>query len=61
MHLDCRTSYTIKFRPDFRLVRRRSRVVLNWIDVAANYEVVLRLLLPKVEVRPVELPNAHLR
>jgi hypothetical protein len=60
MHPDCRTSYTIKFCPDFRLVRRRSQVVLDWIDVAAKYEVVLHLLLPEVEVRPVELLNAHL-
>jgi hypothetical protein len=61
MHLDCRMSYTIAFRLDFWLVRRQSRVVLDRIDVPANYKVVLHLLLPEVEVRSVELPNAHLR
>jgi hypothetical protein len=35
--------------------------MLDWIDVAASYKVVLHLLLPEVEVRPVELLNAHLR
>jgi hypothetical protein len=30
--------------------------VLYWIDVAMDYEIILNLLLPKVEVRPVELP-----
>jgi hypothetical protein len=34
--------------------------MLDWVDAAANYEVVVHLLFPEVEVRLVELPNAHL-
>jgi hypothetical protein len=60
MHPDCRTSYTIDFHPYLWLVHRRGRVVFDRINVAANYEVVLHLLLLDVEVRPVELLNAHL-
>jgi hypothetical protein len=61
MHPDCRMSYPIEFRPYFRLVRCRSCVVLDWIDLAVNYEVVLHLFIPEVDVRPVNLRNAHLR
>jgi hypothetical protein len=29
--------------------------MLDWIDLAANYEIVLHLLLPEVDVRPIQL------
>jgi hypothetical protein len=33
--------------------------MLYWVDVTTNYEVVLHLFFPEVEVHPLELPNAH--
>ena len=30
--------------------------ILNWVDLTLDYEIVLHLLLPKVEVRTVEPP-----
>jgi hypothetical protein len=60
MHPYSGANYLIQFRPYFWLVGCRSRVVLDWIDLATNYETVRHLLLPEVEVRPVELPYAHL-
>jgi hypothetical protein len=60
MHPDGRAGYLVQFRPYVRLVCWRSRVVLYRIDVAVDYEIVLHQLFLEVEVRPVELPYAHL-
>jgi hypothetical protein len=49
-----------ELRPNFRLIGCRCRVVLDCIDLDTDYQIVLHLLFPEVEVRPVELPNAHL-
>jgi hypothetical protein len=51
---------TAHFHPNFRLVGCHCHVVLDWIDLATDYQIVLHLLFPEVEIRPVELPNAHL-
>jgi hypothetical protein len=63
MHPDDRAGYSVQFRPYVQvwLVCCRGRVVLYRIDVAADYEIVLHLLFPEVEVRPFELPYAHFR
>jgi hypothetical protein len=60
MHPNSGANYSIQFRPDFWLVGCQSRVVLDWMDLATDYQIVLHLLLLEVEVRPVELPYAHL-
>jgi hypothetical protein len=60
MHSDGSADYTIQFRPYFRLVGSWSLVMLYWIDLATDYEIVLHLFLQEVEVRPVELPYTHL-
>jgi hypothetical protein len=50
----------LHLRPNFRLIGCRCRVVLDWIDLATDYKIVLHLLFPEAEVRTVELSNAHL-
>jgi hypothetical protein len=46
-------NYPIQFRPYFRLVGCLSRVVLDWVDLAMDYQIVLYLILPEVEVRTI--------
>jgi hypothetical protein len=60
MHPNSGANDTVQLRPNFQLVGCWCRVVLDWIDLATDYQIVLHLLFPEVEVRPVELPNAHL-
>ena len=59
MHSDGSAGYPVQLRPLFRRVRRRRFLVLDEIDLATDYQIVLHLLLPEVEVRPIELPKAH--
>jgi hypothetical protein len=60
MHSNDSTAYLVQLVPFFRLVCCQRVLMLYWINLATNYEIVLHLLLPEVEIRLVELPQTHL-
>jgi hypothetical protein len=56
MHPNGSTSESVQFRPFFRLIHSQNVLVLDRVDLTTDYEIVMHLFLPEVEVRLVELP-----
>ena len=56
MHLIGGMNKFVQLRSSIRHISFWSVFGFNWVDLTLDYEIVLHLLLPEVEVQSVELP-----
>ena len=54
MHPNRGADDSIQLLPLICLIYFWSIFILNWVDLTLDYEIVLHLLLPEIEVRTVE-------
>ena len=57
MHPNRGADDSVQLQPLVCLINFWSTFILNWIDLTLDYEIVLHLLLPEVQVRTVEPSN----